>query len=111
MNTMSKLKFKKVSIEKCSFHYNIETSFIQELNERGLIKLTFFQKNHYLDYKQLTALEKYIRLYFDLKINMEGIEAISHLLLRLEKIENEKKQLKNELTAVYKTLDLDIGQS
>ena len=32
-----------------------------------------------IDFEQLADIEKYIHLYYDLDINMEGLEAIMHL--------------------------------
>ena len=66
-------------IEQLSSHHNIEVSFINALHDNGLIKLTVIENNAYLHNEQLKDLEKMIRLHYDLKINIEGIDVISNL--------------------------------
>lgn len=88
---------KKISMDKCCYYYKIETSFVCELSERGMIMLTRSGKNIFIDFEQLANLERYMHLYYDLEINMEGMEAISHLLDRLEGLQREVKRLEAEL--------------
>jgi hypothetical protein len=45
----------------------------------------------------LQKLEKMVRLHHDLDINIAGIEAIAHLLERLEYLQDEMRTLKNRL--------------
>ena len=42
-------------------------------------------------------LEKFIRLYYELDINLEGIETITHLLQRINSLQDEIIILKNRL--------------
>ncbi len=92
MNTSS-----NITVEQCCFYYKIETTFVQSLNEHGLIALTKSEKEYFINYEQLISLEKYIHLHYDLDINMEGLEAITHLLTRITDLQNEVKRLQNEL--------------
>jgi hypothetical protein len=41
--------------------------------------------------------ERYARLYYDLSINMEGIDAIHHLLDRIYVMQDEMRSLRNQL--------------
>lgn len=84
---------KKISVEQCCIYYRIEASFMQELNEHGLIELVRSGKTKFISYDQLPDLEKYMRLHYDLEINMEGMEAISHLLNRVKFLQQEIKRL------------------
>ena len=68
--------------EFCAIH-NIEISFISSLKQTGLIDITTIKKTGFIDADQLQQLEKFIRLYYELDINLEGIETITHLLQRM----------------------------
>lgn len=82
--------------EFCSSH-RIEVSFINSLGEYGLIEIIELENTSYLHLNQLQKIEKYLRLYYDMDINIEGIEAISHLLERMNELESEIISLKNRL--------------
>ena len=77
--------------------------FINQLGEHGLIQITVLEQRKYIPSHQLPLLEKYTRLHYDLDINMEGIEAISHLLQRLENIQNEMETMRRTLR-LYQSL-------
>ena len=59
---------------------HIEPSFIELLEEGGLINVHTEGSEHYLLVSELPDVERYSRMYYDLSINMEGIDAIHHLL-------------------------------
>jgi hypothetical protein len=86
-----------IPIEQLCTHYSIELSFIQSLTELGLIQITTIEESQFLLKDQIKDLEKMIRLHYDLDINIEGIEAISHLLLRVNDLQHELSALKNRL--------------
>ncbi len=88
---------KKISVEQCSIYYQIETTFVQQLDEHGLLKLSRSGKKAFITYEQLPDLEKFIRLHYDMEINLEGIEAITHLLNRMQHLQQEIKRLEKEL--------------
>lgn len=83
-----------ILIEECCKHYRIETSFVRTLNEQGLIELSYTDESYFIHSNQLSLLEKYMHLHYDLDINMEGIEAISHLLEKIERLQLELRTLK-----------------
>lgn len=78
-------------------HHHIEVSFIQSLQEYDLIEVTSIEEAVYLNEEQLGEVERMIRLHYELNINLEGIDAIMHLMKRLEATQNEMAQLKNRL--------------
>lgn len=80
----------------CTSH-NIETHFVMELYEYGLVDVVVKEDTHYLPIQQLPKAEKILRLHSDLDINLEGIAVITRLLKRMEKMQNEITQLKNKL--------------
>lgn len=83
--------------EACCTQYNIAVSFIQQLNEYGLIDIVTVEEKAFLHSGQLNDLEKFIRLHYDLDINMEGIDAIAHLLTKLRSLQGEITNLKARL--------------
>ena len=62
-------------------HCNIEPDFILMLGEDGLIDIEVIDDTSYFPASQLNELERYTHLYYDLSINIEGIDAIRHLLI------------------------------
>ena len=80
----------------CTSH-NIETHFVLELYEYGLVDVVVKENTHYLPLQQLPKAEKILRLHSDLDINLEGIAVITRLLNRMEKMQNEITRLKNKL--------------
>jgi hypothetical protein len=87
--------------EFCSNH-NIEVSFIGSLQQTGLIEFTTIEETKYLEVEQLREIEKYIRFHYDMDINIEGIETISHMLKRINTMHNEITSLRNRLR-LYET--------
>lgn len=61
---------------------------------------------HYLLVSQLPEVERYSRMYYDLSINMEGIDAIHHLLERMESMRKEINTLQSQLL-VYRRHGLE----
>lgn len=86
-----------VTFEACCSYYHIEQSFVHSLYEYGLIEIISDGETRYLRNTQLQDLEKFIRLYYELGINMEGIDAIGHLLQKVQHMQEEITQLKNKL--------------
>ena len=45
----------------------------------------------------MPMLEQYARWYYEMEINLEGIDAIRHMLVRVEKLQNEINELEDKL--------------
>jgi MerR HTH family regulatory protein len=84
------------AIEFCTNH-EIEISFISSLHETGLIEIIRIEETEYIDESQLVQLERIVRFYYDLGINLEGIETVNHLLDRMNDLQGEIIALKNRL--------------
>jgi len=78
----------------CIYH-NIEYSFIDSLENSGLISVTSVQQSAFIPLDEISKLEKFVRLHYDLDINLEGIETINYLLEKIEAMQEEILQLKN----------------
>lgn len=85
-----------ITIEQCCVYYNIETSFVQKLNEHGLIELSRSDETFFIAFEQLSDLEKYMHLHYELEINIEGLETIKHLLDQVHDLQKEVNRLKSE---------------
>ena len=86
-----------ISADEFSFHHNIELAFIQSLHESGLIEITIIEEKIFVHVSQLKNLEKLVCLYREMDINLEGIEAITYLLHRMNEMQQEILLLSNKL--------------
>lgn len=86
--------------DKC----HIEPSFILLLEEDGLIEVQVIENQKYILASQLRELERYTRMYYDLSINIAGIDAIRHLLDRMQTMQDELHRLRKRVR-VYDSLE------
>lgn len=86
-----------IAVNEFCVHHNIEISFLNLLQQNGLIKISTIESTHFVEKEQLPQLEKFVHFYYDLDINLEGIESITYLLQRIENLQNEMVELKNRL--------------
>ena len=91
-----------IALDEFCANHHIEISFISSLQQTGLIEIKRVKETGYIDAGQLHQLEKFIRLYYELDINLEGIETISYLLERIKSLQEENIKLKNKLR-LYET--------
>jgi chaperone modulatory protein CbpM len=86
-----------VAIDEFCASHKIEISFISSLHESGLIEITTVRESNFIEVEQLQKLERFIRLYYELDINLEGIETINYLLQRINSMNDEIRLLRNTL--------------
>ena len=91
-----------VAVDDFCASHDIEISFISSLQQSGLIEITTIKNSGFIEADQLRQLEKYIRLYYDMDINLEGIETIDYLLLHINSMQDEIRSLRNRLR-LYET--------
>ena len=91
-----------IAIDEFCTSHNIEISFISSLQQSGLIEVTTIKEEGFIVAGQLQQVEKFIRLYYDLDINLEGIETINYLLQRIGSMQDEIIALRNRLR-LYET--------
>lgn len=80
----------------CS-HYDIEFSFIDALCETELIQIVIVEQDKFIHQDQISDLEKMIRLYHELNVNIEGIDVVFNLLEKEKELREELTTLKNRL--------------
>ena len=86
-----------IAVNEFCVNHNIEISFVNLLQQNGLIEIRTIESRYFIKKEQLPQLEKFVRFYYDLDINVEGIETITYLLQRIENLQNEIVDLKNRL--------------
>lgn len=74
-----------------------DPEFLISLEEGGLIEIRRVNGKQYLLVSQLSELERYSHLYYDLSINIEGIDAIRHMLERMRTLQHEVYRLRRQL--------------
>ena len=84
------------AVEFCKCH-QIEITFIESLNNYGLVRVTNDSDQLLIPSEEIARLERLVHLHFDLEINLEGMEAISFMLERVESMQNELSSLRNRL--------------
>ena len=90
-----------IPIEQFCKIYEIEFSFINSLNEFGLIELIYIDKDEFIEIEKIQELEKIIRLHNDLGVNFEGIDIINNLMYKIDRLQNKLNNIQNQLN-LYK---------
>lgn len=86
-----------------------DPTFLLLLEEGGLIEIRMVDGERYLLASQLRELEKYNHLYYDLSINIEGIDAIRHVLDRMQMLRHEVRTLRRQLHHFHRNEDFQNG--
>tara|TARA_R100001377_G_C3188019_1_gene109370 strand:- start:1358 stop:1657 length:300 start_codon:yes stop_codon:yes gene_type:complete len=88
-----------ITITEFCQHYKIPESFIMSLNEYELVQLATENETPCIYVTEIQTIEKLIRFHFELDINIEGIHAISNLLNKLERLQEDVRILTNEVAS------------
>ena len=80
----------------CMYH-QVEYTFISSLQDAGLVHFKVVDQTTYIPESELQKLERMIRMHHELEINIAGIEAINHLLDRVEQMQEEMRVLRNRV--------------
>lgn len=73
--------------------YKIETTFIHDLHNNGLIEIHFIESQAYLKEEQLSQIEKYYTWYHELELNFAALDIVEQLLLRISNLQESLKTL------------------
>src|SRR5688500_18308540 len=96
-----------IPADQFCIQHNIDFTFINLLHKNGLLEITTLEQTQFIPEEHLPSLEKMMRLHYDLDINLEGIEAITHLLQRVEQLQNELRGLKSRLPLYEDVSNID----
>lgn len=86
-----------IIIEEYCENSRIESSFVSLLINEGLIDVQVANGQMYLYESQLAELDRFANLYYDLSVNVEGIDIIHNLLKKMENMEKELYILRKRL--------------
>ncbi|MFV0590017.1 MAG: chaperone modulator CbpM [Draconibacterium sp.] len=86
-----------VSIKQVKIHHNLDDGFMERVESCQLIEFVFKESEKFMYVEQLPVLEQIIRLHFDLQVNMEGIDVITQMLKRMDKLQQTIQHLENRL--------------
>ena len=75
----------------------IDPEFIMQLEDEGLIQINIIDNEQYLNLSEINKLERYVRLHYDLSVNVEGISVVQHLLENMEEMRKEILHLRQRM--------------
>jgi hypothetical protein len=91
------MKAKLITITDYCKYSQIEAEFISMLKGADLIEVHVISGEEFIAIDQMPLLEQYARWYYEMEINLEGIDALRHMLARVRKLQNEINMLENKL--------------
>ena len=94
---------KKITYTECLQIYQVEETFLDQLQSSGLIEIVIEENDRYIEYDYLQEIEQFVRWHYELEINMEGIEALHHMLQQVQQLQEDVEQLRGELK-FYKSI-------
>jgi hypothetical protein len=86
-----------IPVEMFCSYYHVEQTFVESLESYGLISISYKEDKRFILKEELTELEKFSRMYYDLEINIPGIDALKHLLEKIKELQQETEALKARL--------------
>lgn len=93
-----------IPIKTICTHYKVETTFLEGLNNYGLIEITTIEQSPCIHQNHIKSLESMIRLHEDLHLNFEGIDTVLNLLAKVEQLQEELRSVRNRL-GIYEDCD------
>ncbi|MCP2039380.1 chaperone modulator CbpM [Chryseobacterium sp. HSC-36S06] len=86
----------RISREELVRIYQVEITFFDALQESGLLKTETVNNITYLSYDELHVFERLTNLYYDLEVNLPGLEIINYLHDKMEVLKNENSKLRGQ---------------
>ena len=86
-----------IAIDLFCKHSDVEVQFVEAMQERGLIRIAVVEERRYISVEHLPRLEKLARMHYDLDIDLAGIEALSHMLERMQDLQKQIRGLQDRL--------------
>ena len=68
-----------------------------------MIEIEVEENDKYIPFDYLHEIEQFVRWHYELEINMEGIEALHHMLQQVRDLQSDIEQLRAELK-FYKSI-------
>lgn len=80
----------RISREELVKIYNVEITFFDSLEEAGLVSTVRENEITYLLYDELPAFERFTTWYYDLEVNLPGLEIIERLLKKIQQLQQRE---------------------
>jgi chaperone modulatory protein CbpM len=85
-----------ITVNEFCIYHNVEFTFINSLQQAGLVDVKEVDQTIFIPESELKKLQKIVSLH-ELDINIAGIEAITHMLDRIEQMQENMRGLRNRL--------------
>lgn len=89
-----------IIIQEYCIQNQVEPDFIIQLEDEGLIQVSIVENERYIHISQLRHLDQYVRWYYDLSINVAGIDVIRNLLDKIDEMQKEMHRLKEKIKLI-----------
>lgn len=86
-----------IPITHLCVHYQADTDFFNALQEYELVEIIQVEQVPCIPMEQIKDVETLVHLHYDLNINLEGLDVISHLLTKMQELHQELNQVKSRL--------------
>ena len=104
------MKTELIIIQEYCRNSQVEPAFIDLLENEGLIELEIIEGKQYISESQLPDLERFANWYYDLSINIEGIDVIQNLLKKVQDMEQELYSLRKLHSTHFNDIWEDIDE-
>jgi hypothetical protein len=86
-----------IPLEMFCSYYQVEQTFLETLESHGLISISYRENQRFIPIDEVAELEKYSRMYYDLNINVPGIDALKNMLEKIKDLQKETEILRARL--------------
>lgn len=86
-----------IPLETFCSYYNVELTFLETLESHGLISIRNRENQRFIIKEEMIELEKFSRMYYELNINVPGIDALKHMLEKIKDLQQEAEKLRARL--------------
>ncbi len=86
-----------ILIEHYCLQSEVNLAFVETLHNQGLIEIIEVENAKYVTSDQVKQIEQIAFLHLELNINLEGIEAIRHLVNQIHDLQQELALTKSKL--------------
>jgi chaperone modulatory protein CbpM len=86
-----------IPVEVFCSSYQVEQTFLETLESHGLISFRYQESQRFILREDVAELEKYSRMYYEMEINVAGIDALKNMLEKIKHLQQEAESLKARL--------------
>lgn len=87
-----------ISVTAYCEKYHTAPDFIEALRQNGLLTVTIIEAEPCIHFDDLHDLEMFSNWYYDMNINVEGIDALMNMLERMRNLQQQVSSLQARLS-------------